>query len=1044
MNPAKKDIYERRARNFLARLRSMFYPEEILLAAEFCVYDPMVPFVRRDVGEFQPVTVGETWGKNWDRAWFFLQGRVPQEWKGREVCVRINLGGEGLVYDETGTPLQGLSVHTLWPNTDFRRDRFEITSNAQGGEAVSLWVEASAGQLFGLQINRDKGWKIPREFGSYTAVITDLVLAVFRRDIWHLYLDVLVLENLMRGLPGKSVRRARILHVLNKAIDVFRGDPGNVGMCRKILNQELDKKASASDLATTAVGHAHLDTAWLWPLSETVRKCGRTFASQVGLLERYSRYVFGASQAQHYAFVKKYYPSLYAKVKDLVAQGRWEVQGGMWVEADCNLISGESLVRQILHGKLFFLEEFGIDVDNLWLPDVFGYSAAFPQILRKSGINTFVTQKLSWNQFNRFPHHTFRWRGLDGSEVVTHFPPEDNYNSELQPEKLRGAAENFQEKAFLDEFLTLFGIGDGGGGPTAEMIEAGQRQENLEGCPRVSFGPAAAFLKKLEKQSGYLAVWAGELYFELHRGTYTSQAFNKKMNRRLELKLRELEILWSCLPLEHYPSQNLDDLWKTLLLNQFHDIIPGSSITPVYEECRRFYASMEQEVERLFQEAGEMLFVSDRDLVCLFNSLSVPFDRPLVLPESWAENEVLDESGHPVFQQVEAGKRVVLVEISALAARTLRRGERFPPVDQDLTGKPFVLENDLIRYAFSEKGTLSQILDKKNGREVLAGKREGNVLCLYEDRPVDWDAWDVDFYYEDALCGKAELMSWHWIADGPVRKGIRTEFRIGNSVIRQNIFLTAGNKRLDFETEVDWKENHKLLRVHFDLDIFTDAASFEIQFGRVFRPTHRNTSWDEARFEVVAHRYADLSSGEYGAALINNGKYGYRALGGDLSLSLLRAPTFPDPKADRGKHTFTYSFLPHTGRLEDSDVLKEAALLNQSAALFDGRDGKSFRFPVHVEGGAVLDTVKKAEREEALIFRLYEPLGKETVVRMKLDGESFRMFEADLMEHNLRELEAGEGEVNVTFHPFEIKTLKGIPGKMEGEGEKVKEKKGES
>ena len=1024
MIQALKKLHEQRIDGFLLRLRQMWYEDEVPLTVEYCVFNPMVPFERRLEGRCRPAVKGKAWGKDWDRAWFHLQGKIPGEWKEKNICARIDLGGEGLIFSADGMPLQALSVHTIWPNPDFRRDRFEISERAQGGEAVDLWIEASAGQLFGLKLETDRGNLVPEIFGRHEAAVADHCLAVFRKDIWDLSLDVFVLNNLMRALPEKSVRRDRILQALTRAADLFTGEPANVREVRDVLAPELAKKSSASDLETTAVGHAHLDTAWLWPIGETIRKCGRTFASQAGLIEKYPGYIFGASQAQHYAWVKEYYPKLYQKIKGLVASGRWEILGGMWVEADCNLIGGESMVRQILHGKAFFREEFGAEVRNLWLPDVFGYSASMPQVLQRSGLAAFVTQKMSWNQFNRLPHTAFRWRGIDGTEVVTHFPPEDNYNSELLPAALLRARENFVEHDVLDEFLTLFGIGDGGCGPTEEIIEAGLRQRDLEGSPRLRFGKAQEFLDRLAGKAGLLPVWSGELYFEYHRGTYTTQAYNKKMNRWMEHKLRELEILYAALPWRSYPTAELDRMWKVLLLNQFHDIIPGSSVTPVYEDSRKDYEGLRLAAQKLQEKAAGLLFKKHPDRLCLVNSLSIPYSRPVLLPESWAGREALDESGGRVPVQEENGRPVARVSIPALSALTLRRGKKAKPPTHQLPADVASLENDLVRYEFSDRGTLVRAFDKELGREVLSQGLEGNVLELYEDRPVNWDAWDIDIYYENQLRERARLVARQWISSGPVRKGMEMAFEIGRSKVVEKVYLAANSKRLDFETAVDWREDHKLLRVSFAVDVLAAEAAFEIQFGHVRRPTHRNTSWDMAKFEVVAHRYADLSDGDYGAALLNDSKYGHKILGNILSLCLLRAPTMPDPGADRGRHEFIYGFLPHSGDLAASPVLSEAAQLNQPPAVFEGYESSSFRFPFRLEGeDVILETVKKAEKGDAAVLRLYEPMGRHARAKLALGGNGTRVYETDLMEENPAALSMNKGTVELSFRPFEIKTL---------------------
>jgi alpha-mannosidase len=1020
----QRTLYERRIETFSLRLQGLLYEQEVPLEASFCIFDPMVPFKKRLQGEYKPIRAGDAWGENWEHAWFRLTGIIPDGWKGKKVCARINLGGEACIFSPDGTPLQGLSLHSLWLD-NFVRDRFDITESATGGEQVELWLEASAGQLFGLQLERDPTVQNPKRFGYYQARIKDMVLGVFRQDIWQLSLDVLVLNDLMKSLPEKSVRRARILHALNRAIDCFQEDEKGVAHSRDCLKSELDKKSSASSLTTVAVGHAHLDTAWLWPLSETIRKCARTFSTQLALLDKYPDYVFGASQPQHYAFVKEHYPLLYARIKEKVAEGRWELQGGMWVEADCNLIDGESMVRQILIGKNFFMEEFGIDVKNLWIPDVFGYSAAMPQILKKSGLDYLVTQKLSWNQFNKFPYNTFKWRGIDGSEVIVHFPPENTYNSLLRPSGLRAAQENFKEKDFIDEFLTLFGIGDGGGGATEEIIETGLRQKDLEGSPRMVFGQAQDFLDKLAEHRDELPVWSGELYLELHRGTLTTQAFNKKMNRLLESRLKQVEMLYACLPLKNYPTRQLEAMWRKLLLNQFHDILPGSSVNLVYKESKKDYEELNRQADELLEQASSLLLEKKNGCICFVNTLSYTYSRPVELPNDWAEYHIFDDSGNPVPIQLEGEIAVALVEIPPMHSVTLAQGEKRARSIAGHALKKIILENEFIRYKFSEQGVLSSAYDKECERELFVNGQFGNVLKLYEDRPTDWDAWDIDIFYENQLLEQARLESWEWCSNGPVRQGVKMNFRIGNSTIEQKIYLAANSKRLDFMTAVNWQERHKMLRVSFAVDVHADTASYEIQFGYLKRNTHSNTSWDMAKFEVAAHKFTDLSESDYGVALLNDCKYGHKIHENVLEINLLRSPTNPDPEADLGYHTFTFCLLPHKGELIASDVFSQAAQLNHPLARFPGYSGNGFKLPCEISSlEVVCEVIKKAEKEDALIVRLFEPRGIKAFTKIKVSDDVAEIFETDLLENNVQKLSIEKGYVPLYFKSYEIKTLK--------------------
>jgi len=1032
MIPSEIKLYETRIKNFIQRLKSLFYEQKIDLAVEFSKFNPHVDFDHRLDGTYQQIDKDIPWGKDWERVWFHLTGSVPSDWQDQHVVTRINLGGESLVFNDIGVPITGLSVHTLWPTEEFWRDIIHITNKSNGSEKIDFWIESTAGQIYGLFPLKNDYEIEPHEDGYHHAAVQYAELATFRKDIWDLYIDCLILDNLMNSLPEGGVRRKRILRTLGIAIDQFSGDKKTTSTARKIVKVEFDKTSSSSDLQTQAIGHAHLDTAWLWTIDETIRKCGRTFSAQIDLLERYPNYHFGASQAQLYDFTKQHYPALYKKIKDKIKQGRWEVQGGMWVEADCNVISGESMVRQFLLGKKFFKDEFDVDVDNLWLPDVFGYSAALPQIMQKSGIRFFLTQKIAWSQFNKFPHKTFIWRGIDGSEVISHFPPGKSYISNLLPSDQIAARDRFEESDRLDEFLTLFGIGDGGSGPTEEMIETGERQSDLEGTPKVTFGHARDLFHRLEKQRDLLPLWRGELYLEYHRGTLTTHGLVKKMNRFLELKLRRVEILYSLLPVEKYPSAELEKMWKLLLLNQFHDIIPGSSIAEVYATTLTQYKEIEDGLDRLEDHIAERLFQDNETKLTIINTLSTAYRRPIYLPQSWAGYELKDDAGNNIPVQKEYNTPVIKYPLNALQIMTVSRSNKRLTPDNLPEKDDFFLENELIRYEFDDQGCVNRIFDKQNQREVLVANGQGNLFGYYEDRPVNWDAWDIDIFYENQLLAHPKLIKQEWLCFGPVRKGLSQRLTVGNSQINQNIFLDNQSKRLDFETTVDWQEDHKMLRVSFAVNVFSDTASFEIQFGHVRRNTHRNTSWDMAKFEVVGHRYADLSDNQYGVALLNDCKYGYKIYDNIIDLNLLRSPTVPDPKADRGRHEFTYSLLPHENALVHSEVISEAAQLNQAPVIFAGKDANNISLPFQLDKDEIiLDSFKKAERDNAWIVRLYEPRGMRIKTKLSLTFEKVEVFETDLMENEIRKINIDAGNIeqngvsiDLIFKPFEIKTIK--------------------
>ncbi|MFA4943813.1 MAG: glycoside hydrolase family 38 C-terminal domain-containing protein [Lentisphaeria bacterium] len=1017
--------YEGQIRRWLNYLPSLFYPQSEKLAVNGATTPEPVPFRNLASLKFKPVQEGETWGGPWNSAWFTLSGTIPRDWKGKTVVARLNFGGEACVFSAAGEPLQGLTNGSVF-NMNVNRERFPLASPCKGGEKVELLVEAAANHIFGCDLPNDPApGTTPGD--RYCARLEVARLCVFDTEVWHLFLEAQFLKQLMEALPERDPQRAQIRHALLKASNAFRYDAPNAAAVRPLLQGGLGAKADGARLGAVAVGHAHIDTAWLWPMRETVRKVARTFASQLRLIERYPGYVFGASQPQLYQFAKDHYPLLYKRIKKAVEEKRWELQGCMWVEADCNLPSGESLVRQVLYGKKFYKEEFNVDVRNLWLPDVFGYSAALPQILKQAGVDTFLTQKLSWNQFNQFPHHTFIWKGLDGTGILTHFPPENTYNSELTPTQLRFGSENFLENGYLPEYMVLFGIGDGGGGPLEDHIESGLLARDVAGLPKVQFGHAQEMFDRLGTHAAELPVWQGELYFELHRGTYTTQARNKRANRKLELALRRVEMLHACLPLPDYPAADLERLWKIVLTNQFHDIIPGSSITQVYRDSQREYAAVEKELAALEKGALARLASSKKkaDTLTLVNTLSHEFQGLVHLPDLKAGTlETADGQPIPV-QPAAQGGGWAAVNLPGLAAVefTVRPGKAEGAGKAKVNKKGgAVLENELVRYEFNPEGRLCRAFDKAAGREVMRPGELGNVLSLYQDWPSNWDAWDIDLTYEQQFIANATLASLALVENGPASQALRLTWTVGASTIDQTIRLGANSRRLDFVTKADWRESRKMLRVAFPVDVVAAEATYEVQFGIVRRPTHRNTSWDWARFESCGHRFADLSDAHYGVALLNDCKFGYKICERTLDLNLLRSTFYPDPEADRGEQHFTYSLLPHPSRFEASTVLAEAHTLNQPPLVAAG--SASFKLPLEIRTADVLvDAVKRGENGKDWVFRLYEPRGYAATCEIRPPNEDVKVWEAGILENTTGTVPVRNGSATLSFRPFEIKTL---------------------
>lgn len=972
----------------LSRLPKLVYRPLSDLTAEAWVTPEPVPFAGRESGTHQTPKIGDTWGKLWDCAWFHFTGTVPSEAASENVVLLLDINGEGLVVDADGNPVQGLTG--VRSGFDYSLGRpgkrvLPFASPAAGGETVDVWVDAGNNDLFG---------GLP---GG--GALAEASVAVRRDDIQALCFDFEVLRELLEYLPRTKARAARVLAALYEAAVLLPQHgtpmPEEVAAARAVLAPELARRGGDPALTVSALGHAHIDLAWLWPIRETIRKGARTFATALRMMERYPDYVFGASQPQLYQWMKEFYPDLYAQVKARVAEGRWEVQGAMWVEPDANIPSGESLVRQILYGKRFFRGEFGVDVTNLWMPDVFGYSGSLPQILRAAGLTTFMTQKLSWSEVNTFPHHTFHWEGIDGSRVLVHMPPEGTYNSSAAPRAIARAEENFLDKAVSDRVLMLFGIGDGGGGPGEEHLERLARERDLQGLAPVVQEPSKVFFDRLELGADKYPVWCGELYLEKHQGTLTTQGRSKRFNRKLEFALRELELSASRAWLASgapYPTDALDRIWKEMLLLQFHDILPGSSITRVYDESLPRYAALLAEVLELTAAAdAALLGVGDTPVV--LNSLGWNRAEWLKTGETWS-----------------------LAQVPALGSALLPAPQdALPRVSASKTG----LENEFLYVQFNADGDLVSVFDKTAGREALRPGEIGNTLAVYEDFG---DAWDFAADYAAAPPAHFTLTDAEAYVDGPkaVLKQTRT---FGNSTLTQEISLTEGSKRLDFKTTADWQEDNQMLRTAFPLAVNTDVARCEIQFGSIARPTTHNTTWDAAKYEVCGHKWVDVSETGYGVALLNDCKYGYSVQDGALGLTLLRSPSGPDPAADRAAHEFTYALLPHTGDCAAGGVVREAYALNVPLRVVTGAAPLPSLLRVDAPN-VIIDTVKKAEDGDALIIRLYEANGSATLTPLLFGFLPSAVSRVNLLEENPQPVPIQGSTALLAMTPFEIITLR--------------------
>lgn len=971
---------------------------------------------------WHPISVGEMWGGG-KNAWFKMRIEIPSEWKGKEVAAFFKLGSEACAFIN-GTPYQGLN----WPHNEML-----LTKNAKGGEVYDIVIDGAS----------HMPW-VPGDRCRDT--IEQAHVATRNPEVEDYYFNLDVLLRLAEALPMDSPRRAKIIYTLNKSVDAFDYTHTDEASLRKsairanrILKPLLEARAGASATNVVAHGHSHIDVAWLWPYRETKRKCARTFSTVMRHMEQYPDYIFSQSQAQLYEYTKDNYPGLYAEIKERVKEGRWDVTGSMWVEADCNLSSGESLVRQVLVAKNFFLEEFGVETDVLWLPDVFGYAAALPQILKKARVNYFSTIKINWSQFDTFPYSTFYWTGIDGTSILSHFPPTTDYNANPDPAKLIQQVREFKEKDRSNESLLSYGWGDGGGGPERSYLEYLMREKDLEGLPRVTQKTVSDFFHSIDQPDIDYPKWVGELYLELHRGTYTTQAHNKRFNRKAEFLYRDAEILCSVAASlgQPYPYQELLKGWKDILCNQFHDVIPGSSIRQVYEDTDIMYpeiiAAGEKTADKALGRIAENVDTTGNgDAVIVFNTL--PWHRTDVaeveLPRTAGAYSVIGQDGRQVPSQIENGHIRFLADAPSMGYAVYRLVEG-PAGKQasDLKVSKKSVENRFFKVELDRNGVITSLIEKSTGREVLPNGEVGNRIQLFEDKPVDWPAWDIDFFYEDKWDDITDVRRMDVVANGPVYAAIEFERKFEKSMLKQRMIVYNDIPRIDFETWVDWHEDNKVLKVAFPVDVNASKARYEIQFGNTERPTHTNTSWDFAKFEVCAQKWADLSEADFGMSLMNDCKYGYHTKGNVMRLTLLRSPKEPDPMADMGEHVFTYSIMPHAGDYCEAGTVRQAYSLNVPlrAAVVASSPGKLAAEKSFVSVDApnvVLETVKRAEKEETTILRCYECHNRRSHVTINAGLPFKHVYECDLMEDNLAEVPSRAGAFSFDIKPFAIRTFK--------------------
>lgn len=1014
-------------------------------------------------GPFEPFELGAPWGGAWSTSWFKATGTIPAAFAGASVVARIDLGfsgqpgfgGEGLLYRD-GVELQGINPKHNWAR---------LTKKAAGGEPVELYLEAAANPS---PREGPLEWPLllPDYQGKPLYRLVRFDIATVDSEMLEVLYDWTILTELVDELGLEDRRSAEILDALDRvALSVDLDDLATsiVGR-RELWLPLLERPTRAGSHQVFAAGHAHIDSAWLWPIRETKRKCARTFATAVGLMAEEPEFTFVCSQAQQHAWIEQDHPQLFAQMRSFAERGQFEPVGSMWVEPDTNLPSGESLLRQLVFGKRYFLDRYGIETLDCWLPDAFGYSGNLPQLLRAAGVRRFLTQKLSWNEIDTFPHHTFWWEGIDGSRVLAHCPPTDTYNASVTVEELAKGERQFAEHARSDKSLYLFGYGDGGGGPTSEMLSRARRLSDLDPLPRLRLAGASEFFEALEADieqaadspevtsptahapgPGGLPVWVGELYLERHRGVQTTQARGKLGNRRSERLLREAE-LWAAAFLSEEAAlaggRQLAEAWQLVLLHQFHDILPGSSINWVHRDSLEAYAKVEQLASQVISDAlgrlAEHLPPAEEPRLLLLNAATAARREAVEIELANLGDEgdlaVTDEPETGLMtQKLPNGSDLVLVDLPASGWTSLQRtaASKAMPLNCEpvVTGERS-MRNGLVEASLGPEGTLISFKDLTCGREAIADGERANLFQLHHDLPNNFDAWDIDQHSFERAFDQDELESLEIVESGPVRASIKLTRRIGRSSrLTQEIRLSAGSKRLEFVTEVDWQESHKLLKVAFPLAVRSPHGLFEIQCGHLERPTHANTSWDAARFEVPAQRWAALGEPGFGISLMNDCKHGYDLRGSVLRLSLLRSPGWPDPEADRGLHHFSYALYPYAGEAGLAEMVSEAEGFNMPVRSFalpasSGDGSFSNSGSVLSLTGAQLTAVKSADDGSGdLVVRFYEAQGSHG--RAVLSGLGRRhWWRADALERHLDEAAPDSERLELDLKPFELVTVR--------------------
>jgi len=966
---------------------------------------------------FKPVNGKARWGGEGVYGWFKAEYTVPEELEGKALFLYPRLG----FYEAT-----------LWVNGQMHSNYAAKFTEGSHGNHYSNRITASAkkGETFSFALEAYAYHDMPgtqplfyESMTDYTYPIDALDICLRDDELMDFLFNLKTLISLRNALPDASFRKAEVENALSNAHCVLYYDPGAcedevfraaLKKANAYLEEALSKRNAGSAPYVGLIGHSHMDTAWLWPISETEKKCARTYANQLNLMEEYPEYKYVQSSAFHSEVIRRNNPELFERIRKAVKEGKYEPNGGVWVECDCNLTGGEYMIRQFLWGQRFTRKYFDYTSDCFWLPDTFGYSFAIPQIMKGCGVDYFLTTKMAWNDTNDFPYTSFYWQGLDGTKVLTHL---NRTHIGPTPETLTditSGADAIREKRVSDMRLFSFGKGDGGGGPEFEMLEEARRLNDLDGAPKSGYTTVSEFMKTLERTIVNPSVYASEMYLELHRGTLTNQSRIKRNNRDCEIALHNLEFMKVFAAVKNGTISDGSDvapLMNDLLVRQFHDILPGTCINSVHEEAYRV-------IEKAISDARSMtdaLMVKKENRLSLTNPLS--FERNDTLHIETEFSNVKGALSQP-YTDLFGVKRLAVsgVKIPAFASVCLEENGESAPSPFEYTGK--TLKTPFASIIFDDNGFISSMVDLRNGRELVNGL-PFNTFLMAEDMPAAWDNWDIDADEEAKFAPAGQLVKREVVSDGAVELRIRSVYRLsGKAVIEQDMVFDAASPMITFETVIDWQEEHRFLKAAFDTALLADGARSEIQFGNIRRSNHRSTTQEKARFEVCNHKYTDLSETNYGIALLNDSKYGLSVNEGSMRLSLHKGGMLPDSKGDKGRHYCRYALLPHAEGFGAESVVRPAYMFNYLP--LEGFAGETPLVKCDASN-IIIETVKPLEdAENAYIVRLYDAVGDYARVSLSFGHEVRKVIECNMLEEEKGEIDSG----NFTVKPFEIKTLK--------------------